>query len=417
MISSLYLYGALSVVVALAFVIVPFIRKQQTKQLPSNNNLLIQAYKQRLEELNEEIATGKLSESDHQAAVIEQKRRLLIELSPQTSLSDSGNKTTLGVSAVLFMVSFVAIFYYMTGNLGLLNQWQQAKDALPDLGKRAVLNQGEPLSNNELQQFALALRTKLAEQGDDEIAWLLLGRVVMSLNDFEMGAQAFEKVLKINPNSVNGLVSYAQALLIEGSEGSINKAAKHLSKVLQLEPTNRDAISMLALIAYERGDWQEAKAAFELVLARLKETDAGYVAVKARIAEIDEKLKSANNLQQNAALQGPAISVTIELADELKQAVPQNAVLFVFAKAVAGPPMPVAVVKLADFNFPQTVVLSDANAMVDGLNLSSTPSIKLVARVSRDENVAAAEGELQGESAELVVSDTQQYVLKINQRL
>lgn len=417
MISSLYLYGVLAIVVALAFVVVPFLRKPKVQQLPSNNNLLIQAYKQRLEELNEEIVTGKLSESDHHAAVVEQKRRLLVELSPQTALSDAKNKTTLGASAVLFMVSFVAIFYYMTGNLSLLNQWQQAKEALPELGKRAVLNQGEPLSNNELQQFALALRTKLAEQGDDEIAWLLLGRVVMSLNDIEMGTQAFEKVIKINPNSVNGLVSYSQALLIEGSEGSINKAAKYLSKVLQLEPTNRDAISMLALIAYERGDWAEAKAAFELVLATLNETDPGYVAVKARIAEIDEQLKSANNLQQNEALQGPSISVTIEISDELKTAVPENAVLFVFAKAVSGPPMPVAVVKLTEFTLPQTLILSDSNAMVEGLNLSSTPSIKLVARISQDENVAAAEGELQGESAALKVSETQTYVLKINQRL
>ena len=40
----------------------------------------------------------------------------------------------------------------------------------PAYGERALLNKGEPLSEQEVTLFALALRTKLANEGDDAVA-------------------------------------------------------------------------------------------------------------------------------------------------------------------------------------------------------------------------------------------------------
>ncbi len=418
MISTFLVLSAALLLFATLLIVYPFIKRSHKESLnPNANALRIDSYFARLQELQDEIDNGKLNQKDYDSAVIEQKRLLLNELSPLQQQSIKGSKRTFSLSAALFLVSFCGVFYYVTGNFHLLTQWQQATENLPELGKRAVLQQGEPLSNNEMQQFALGLRTQLAEQGDDEMAWFLLGRIVMQLNDFDMAEQAFQKVLDMNPNNVNALLSYSQALLFEGSESSVTKAAKMLSQVLAIEPSNLDAVSLLALIAYERKDWLEAKTAFELLLSAINESDSRYAMLQQRLQEVESELNKINNLTQNNDGQGRYIDVSIALSSELVDQLPKQSTLFVFAKAVNGPPMPLAVIKKNQYTLPLELRLSDANAMVDGLNLSKFDQVEVIARISLDENVQAQSGEFEARSQMINLENTQSVTLKIDKRL
>lgn len=418
MITSFMIYAAVLCVIAALFIFIPFIRKEKGQQLnPNANALRIESYEIRVAELSDEVAMGKLLQSDFDSALIEQKRSLLNELTPLEEQSVKGSGRTFALSAGLFLLSFTLIFYALTGNFTLLQQWQGAKDNLAQLGERAVMNKGEPLTNNEMQQFALGLRTKLAEHGDDEMAWLLLGRVMMSLSDYDMAEQAFVKVIKLNPNNVNALVSYSQALMIEGSEGSVTKAATMLARVLKLEPTNFDAVSLLALIAYERQDWLQAKTAFEMLLERMGPEDSRYGMIQERITQIDREIKQTNTLQQKEDGQRRSLNVTIKLDDALTSELPANATLFVFAKAEQGPGMPLAVVKLQQFTLPKTVTLSNSNAMMSEMTLDKFDRVFVVARISVDENVQAASGELEGTSAVIDITKQSELELTINKRL
>ena len=76
--------------------------------------------------------------------------------------------------------------------------------------------------------------------------------------------------------------------------------------------------------------------------------------------------------------------------------------------------MPLAVVKLNEYSFPLTVQLTDANAMVDGLNLSSAKDIVITARISIDESVMPSSGELEGHSETLQRENVSDYQLKID---
>lgn len=416
MITSFYFYAATLVVVALFFVVFPFTRKEKAiKTNPNANALRISDYESRLEELSQEVDTGKLSEEAYNIAVIEQKQALLQELAPEQQLNQRGNRSVIALTASLFTVTFCVVFYLMTGSFNLLTQWQEAKDNLPELGKRAVLQQGEPLSNNEMQELALGLRTKLAEQGDDEMAWLLLGRIMLMLNDFESANMSFEKAIAMNPNNVNALVSKAQVLMLEGSELSISKAAKVVSSVLKIEPSNSDALSMLALIAYERGDWQQSLAAFELILGRMSETNPSYAMLSARVEELKAKVaQETNTSKQNSLGQGLAVTVNITLADELKDKLPRNGVLFVFAKAEVGPPMPLAVVKQANWQLPLQVTLSESDAMVAGMTFAEFKRVKVVARISNDDKVDTQAGELEGQTNGFDIEQVNQVELTID---
>lgn len=403
--------------IALLFVVVPFFKRERIQRLDHNaNSELIRIYYQRLDELKDDLGNQRIDAQMHDEAVVEQKRRLLNELSPEKALNSKGNNRIFALTGAGFLIVLTAIFYAYTGSQQQIKGWHDAMANLKSYGERAVMQNGEPLTANELQAFALALRTKLDQSGDDEVAWMLLGRVAMSLNEFDMAKQSFDKVLKMNPDNKQVLISYSQVLLMEGNDANMSQAATMLSKVLKAEPTNIDAISLLALIAYERKDWLQAKTAFEVLLASMEQNDPRYSMIAERIAEIDAHLNNEQVTNTEVAdASNSEISITVDLDPALADSQPQNGTLFVFAKAASGPQMPLAVVKMTEYSFPLTVTLSDANAMVDGLNLSSVEQIILTARLSKDATVVTSSGELEGKSDVLERANVKEYSLLINE--
>ncbi|MFQ3178229.1 MAG: cytochrome c-type biogenesis protein CcmI [Pseudoalteromonas tetraodonis] len=406
---------ALLTLIALLFIIVPFLKKERVVTITHNANAqLISIYEQRLVELQADLDNQRIDSQNHSEAIIELKCRLLNELSPEKSLNSRGDNRIFALTGAAFLIALAGIFYAMTGSQQQIAAWHDAMDNLADYGQRAVMQKGEPLTKNELQAFALALRTKLSQSGDDEVAWMLLGRVALMLNEFDMAKQSFDKTLKINPDNMQALVSYSQVLLLEGSEENMTRAAGMLSKVLQAQPNNLDAISLLALIAFERKDWLQAKAAFEVLLASMDESDTRYAMINQRISEIDLQIAQQNVATSGDQLAAQSIQVTVDIDSQLADKQPNNGILFVFAKAVKGSPMPLAVVKLTDYSFPITVELSDANAMMAGLNLSSASEIIISARISNDDSVMPSTGELEGHSQVLASKEVRQVQLNID---
>ena len=404
---------ALLTLIAIAFVALPFLQKERVQTITHNANAeLISIYEQRLVELQTDLDNQRIDLKNHNESVIELKRRLLNELSPEKSLNSKGNNRIFALTGAAFVIALTGVFYTFTGSEQQISAWHDAMDNLADYGERAVMQKGEPLSQNELQAFALALRTKLSQTGDDEVAWMLLGRVAMSLNEFDMAQQSFDKALQMNPDNMQVLISFSQVLLLEGSEANMTRAAGMLSKVLKVEPTNLDAISLLALIAYERKDWPQAKAAFEVLLASMQKNDTRYEMIAGRIADIEEQMQAEGSVLPVTTQS--VINVTVKLTDELKQQQPESGILFVFAKAAQGSPMPLAVVKLKEYSLPMSVQLTDANAMVAGLNLSSAQDIVISARISKDESVMPSSGELEGHSDKLTRKNVSDYTLTID---
>jgi cytochrome c-type biogenesis protein CcmH len=74
-------------------------------------------------------------------------------------------------------------------------------------------------------------------------------------------------------------------------------------------------------------------------------------------------------------------------------------VVFVFARAAEGPPMPLAVLRGKAADLPMQFSLDDSMAMAQGLNISAFPKVVVSARVSKSGNATPQAGDLQGASA------------------
>ncbi|MGI5310077.1 c-type cytochrome biogenesis protein CcmI [Rheinheimera sp. WS51] len=358
---------------------------RQSRQQNLSNTAL---FEQRLQVLALARDNGELAESDFVQAANELKQQFISgndkEIAAQTKKSH-----LLPWIMLISIIVIVSAVYSFNGNYRQLQQWQQAQANLQSYGERALLQQGEPLSTEEVRLFGLALRTKLAKEGDDAIAWMLLGRIYLSQGMPEQAVDAFEKALQLTPDRIPVLLSYSQALIIVGDEHSLALAGRAVARILLQEPKNSDALSLMALIAYENGDLEEAKQAWTALLAELETDDPRYQAVQQRLSELGVDVDTATR----------RITVDLYVDPALQEANP-DATLFLFARAKEGPALPLAVQRIPLVAGQQQLVLQESMAMQPGWSLANADQIEVVARMSLSGTVEQRPGDVQ------VVSDT-----------
>jgi cytochrome c-type biogenesis protein CcmH/NrfG len=331
-------------------------------------------FEEKLQLLSQARDNGELAEQDFTLAAAELKTQYLQQQQNQQRVSGSATGWVLGTS-VLVLLGTVWL-YSLTGHFTALQNWQTAQQLLPEYGERALLNKGEPLTEEEINLFALALRTKISKEGDDAVAWFVIGRIWLSKGMLDDAIEAFEKALALTPNRINVLISYSQALLVAAGDEHLAKAARSLSAVLQQDPDNTDALSMLAMVAEERGDKELAQQAWQLLLPKLETNDPRYALVQQKLGLIP-----AAEQNSETPVSGRQVSVELSISPELAQEY-KTGTLFVFAKAVDGPPLPLAVQKLPVFSGTQTITLSEAQAMQQGWTLANADRIQISALLS-----------------------------------
>ena len=398
--SLFYLGAVLCVVICLMFIAYPWLRKTADDSVSTLTNKSL--IKQRLIELQTEQQQGLLSDTDRLQSENELKLALLDEMKT-TESNEASVGITITIGALVTLTIGIGVYFY-SNQIQRVEQWQIAQKQTSELGQR-MLKGDQSLNLEDLQMFALGLRTKLLDTPEDATGWMLLGRVSGAINRVDSAIQAFEKSLKFEPNKVGTLSSYAQALLITGQEEQVLQAKKVLLHILDLEPDNTNAMGVLAIVATELDDKLLALENWQRLVAFIPQTDPNYTAVNQRIlqlqAELGETTQSVAHSQTNASIDeigSTRVSVTINISDDLQKKLPKDGFLFVFAQESTGQVrMPAAVVKMPLGKFPVVVELSDDNAMMANYTLSQLQQAKLVARISLDENVAQSAGEFQGE--------------------
>jgi len=361
-------------------------------------------FRERLQLLVQARDYGELAEEDFATAAAELKSQFL-QQEQQRLITPARRSFKLEGLMLMGLVLVVVLSYLFNGHYRQLQDWEMAQQNLPAYGERSLLGKGEPLTEQELTLFALALRTKLAKEGDDAVAWFVLGRIWFSQGLVDEAIESFERALRLTPDRSNLLLSYAQALLVTESAENLQKAARSLGRVLEVEPGNQDALAMLALIAQERGDVAEAKAAWQLLLTQIPASDPRRSMIEQQLS----KLPPDNHVATAAAKPGAdlmtaerRISIELTIAPALATRF-ANATLFVVAKAPSGSPMPLAVQKLPVTGGTQQLELTSAMVMQAGWGLDNVDEVVVTARLSQSGSVTKTAGdpEVQSEVLDL----------------
>ncbi|WJG08583.1 c-type cytochrome biogenesis protein CcmI [Aliiglaciecola sp. LCG003] len=381
-----YWFGvALLSCVGVLILVFPWIRRGNRHQQDVLTNT--QIIRQRMLELEREVGEGLIAAEDKDSAVKELKLALVDENQPlQNTQHSASGIMLLGLVVALSVCGWI---YYKSNEVQDIASWQQVTQHSSELAKRIVVDADPSVTVKDLEDFALAMRTKLLNTPDDHIGWLLLGRIHASLNRLDSALQAFEKAYALAPNHGGVLSSYSQTLVLTGEESYLRQAEGLIRRSIELDPNDYNALGMLAVTSTQLGETQQAIDSWRKLQQKLSGDDPMQLEIQKRIAALSG---DAEDVAETSVM------VAIDISQELKDKLPENAFLIVFAQdANSDLRMPAAVVKSRLANLPVQVRLSDANAMMPTFKLSQLTQARLVARISIDENVAPASGDLQGE--------------------
>ncbi|MEL6115292.1 c-type cytochrome biogenesis protein CcmI [Photobacterium sp. SP02] len=375
------------VLIALAFFIVPAFVGSNQDRVASRDELNKAFFRDRLGELKEESSEGLVSNPDE--LEVELQQSLLDDVLETQAQQNSQFKPWLLIPGILVIVGVAYGLYGVVGNQQKVADWQQTVSKLPQLTQRLMGDNAAPLTDQEMEELTLGLRTRLHERPDDATGWLLLGRIGMANRDVETAQGAMKRALDLEPNDPSLQLSYAQTLMMGGQPGQIQLARNMLTHLLERDPDNLQALSLMAFDAFEQADYQTAIKYWEQMKSQLSAGDNRTNMLERSIAQAKVEMSQAVN-------PSPGVRVTVELGASVT--LPAQGMVVVSVHTADGAPMPLAARRLPLSRFPLTLTLTDKDSMIPDRLMSKQSELIVRARIDSDGNVATKEGDWFGES-------------------
>jgi len=245
------------------------------------------------------------------------------------------------------------------------------------------------------EQVINMLKTRLQADPDSAEGWYLLGRLYFSQQDYQPAAQAFATANSLDADDPQILMQYAQALYyVQGGDLS-GKPTALLAEILSQDADNVEALNLMAVGAYQQDDYIAAIDLWQRILDQQPPAETRQ-ALQQALANAEKALRE---LAQSEPAQNPLqLTINVRLADELQAKLVADDVLTIYAKAVNGPPMPLAVVQKQGRDLPLQITLDDSMAMLPNLYLSKFEQVIVYARLGKTAQAESTKGDLIGQS-------------------
>jgi hypothetical protein len=192
-----------------------------------------------------------------------------------------------------------------------------------------------------------------------------------------------------------------------GSAGSMGNAIASLRGRLAKGGGSADDWELLAKSYEFLGRPEDARKARARQLPPLPQ-DADEAPASRPAAATGTAMSSGAAMSSSTTISsGTAISGEVSLAASLRAKAPAGATLFIVAKSVDSPGVPVAVFRGSVGSWPVKFTLDDSRSMLPGRNLSSAGRVTIEARISQSGQPLPAAGDLQGSTAVINPADHQ----------
>ncbi|HEX7815438.1 c-type cytochrome biogenesis protein CcmI/CycH [Dyella sp.] len=268
------------------------------------------------------------------------------------------------------------------------------------VGTPVALNGVPKQTPINIDQAIAELQQHLKDKPDDVQGWQLLAQTYSQMHKTANARDAYGKVLALDPNNTAAMVGWAEADSIERHDHMIDgHALELLERSVQLEPDNQRGLWLLGISRFQHGRYDDALTAWRQLQPLLEPGSKVAQAVAEQIAVAQARAGGAMQpATPESAPNGPALDIEVSIAPALQDKLATGDVLFVYARAEQGPPMPLAVAKLTPGTWPIHVTLTDAMAMAPQMKLSSASRVFVGARISKSGQATAQSGDLEGDA-------------------
>ncbi|MEJ2129967.1 MAG: tetratricopeptide repeat protein [Woeseiaceae bacterium] len=238
---------------------------------------------------------------------------------------------------------------------GLYNK--QGKPELLDVGGPAPAQTMDDVG--DLDSAITGLAARLAENPNDVAGWKMLARSYLQVQNYGGAADAFERVLALEPSDPESLFYGG---LAAGERGETELAASRWERLLETNPPADIQETIRRGIAEWRGEALPAD--------------------HPPVASTESPAAEPASVGDSGLSAGAVVRANVSLSDAAAAAISTDTVVFVIARDVNVPVPPIAVTRRRVSELPSAVELGDRESMVAGRNLSGFAEFELVARVS-----------------------------------
>jgi len=393
--------AALMLAAALAFVLPTLLRAAPRE--PARN---------KLRALDEARAAGILDDAEYAA------KRAALDAAPLKSKAvpaARARSTRIATFSIALLLPAAAVLLYL--DVG-------TPQALDPAALSAPVDHGQ-----NMEQAVAGLAAKLQQNPNDAEGWGLLGRAYEAMQRFAEARDALAHARALAPDDADVTVAYAEALALATQSRRIEGEPRSLIEgVLKKTPDNQRGLWLLGIGDYQQGKYDAAVATWKHLIELLPKDSEILPSVQEQIARAEAARDGREPPAQGAvpeqqaaasatatAATGAHLQVEVALDAKLADRLAPNDVLFVYAKAANGPPMPLAIQRMPASKLPVSVTLTDAMGMLPNMKLSQFPQVVVGARVSKSGDAIAHSGDLQTVSVPLSVSMKTPVKLTIDQ--
>lgn len=414
---------------ALLFVVTPLLSQPKQNNDVDQDELNLAVFRQQLDELDADLAAGELDQHQYNASRRDLERELLYDV---TGSGDNAKKAGTGsgrwVAALLGVAipaAAVSLYLYL-GESAIIPRLEVAANN-PAPAAPAAHPGAEGRQMPPLEVMVQRLAEKMEEDPENLQGWMMLGRSYFAVRQPERALYALEKAYGLAPEQPDVLVAYAEAIAANSGNKLDGRSAELIRAALVIDPQHTSARWLAGLVSFQGGGFEQAAAQWEELLASFdpqsSEADdlRGYIkearsraglepdqvqtpapdqvagAAQPTAAPAESAPGTANDQSQTQAATAQGVTVEVSLAEPLWPQADVNDSLFVYAKAVSGPPMPLAAKRVRVADLPVTVTLDDSMAMIPTMRLSAFPEVTVGARVSKSGQATPQSGDLEGE--------------------
>ena len=396
-----WLIACIMMVVALFFVLRPLFLRKPPQKGGDRTDAELAVYRNRMAELKAEVENGLLSESEATMAEIELKKTLVHEVEEggdQAALPAKGgtrNWWAIGATAVLLPAIAISAYMFL-GSPHLLDTASQPHPVNSDVSS---------MHQSSIEEMVEKLAARLEKKPDDPQGWLMLTNSYMALDRYQEAARAAERLYALVGDEPYVMLRYADALSMANNRRLSGKPAELIKKALALEPNNVTGLWLAGMVEEEEGNYAAAIAYWQRLPPLLGDDQQSLNEVRQLINRAQNELGGApqmagpvDNQMPESGDMSSSLVVNISLSPEYAGDADPEDILFIYARAVEGPPMPLAVVRRKAKDLPLEVTLDDSMAMFPQLKLSGFDQVKVSARISKSGNATPQSGDFVGES-------------------
>ena len=416
MTTAFWISAALPVVVALVFVAWPLLRQPRAGAVATQTALL----REQLDALKSAHASGLIDDAAF-------KTRQQTLSAAALALIDAPASARPGISVAAKLTALVLLLVIPFATMQLY-QRIGTPNAIGFSGPGAGTLQtpeGPAMDANsapDLNKAADTLAAKLKDNPQDGAGWALLARTYRATERFAEANDAYTKARALLPEEPDLLAESAEAMGLSSTPRSLSgEPEKLIARALELDPNNQNALFLKGLARAQADDPAGAEATWEQLLGLMEAGSPSQIAVVEQLNIVRERLgKAAMEIPAAgpaaAPMAAPAaapmaagnqapdpnaagVDVSVSVAPELADLVQPGDTLFVFARAEAGPPAPLAIQRRTASELPLTLRLDESMGMIAGMSLAQFPRVIIGARISRSGNAMPQPGDLEGLTA------------------